>query len=435
MQPSYIRRNAGLPKRLLSLIWHHFAGQTLIYAVLALLELIRQVKPVTFLLLTEARIGEFAPRTDFFLRQLKSPNGVRPRVLRLTIVPRIEQLPRGYWVAIAGEPCNRQLLTMFKRYIPVMRNRFLTRLMNHNMTPRAVFTNKFKGSRFVYRLPLPTIEDHKWAETDPVLSFTDAEEARGKDLLKEMGIPEGAWFVCFHARDSGYLKQAVPSRDLSITDCRNCSSINYIPAMKYITSRGGYAVRVGAAVAERLPSLDDPQIIDYASDYRSDFGDIWLLAKCKFLMGCNSGITSVPLMFNVPVVDANSIVMQINPPNEHVEYRALGRRDIFLPKLIYSREKDRVLTFREIFESEVRYFDNARQFEKWGLEPLENSPEDILAVTKEMNERLDGRFTYTDEDEALQMRFRSLVHTDPGNCGHLPRVGAKFLTAHRDLLD
>ena len=312
------------------------------------------------------------------------------------------------------------------------------RLMNHHMLPGSAFTNALKGSCF--RLPLPTIEDQEWAQEPPVLSFSEEEEARGQELLREMGIPEGAWFVCFHARDSAYLTKRVPNRDLSLTDCRNCSIENYVAAMRYIVSCGGYAVRVGAVVSERMPDPDDSRIIDYASDYRSDFGDIYLLAKCKFFVGSNSGLYSVPVMFNVPIVDANNFVMPIIPPDgpaeyEPVEFRAFNRRDMFLPKPVFSAEKARLLTLREVLESKVRYFDVSHKFEECGLEALENSSDDILLVTKEMNDRLDGHFAYTDEDETLQTRLRYLARADPKNFAHLPRIGADFLRSHRKELD
>ena len=52
-----------------------------------------------------------------------------------------------------------------------------------------------------------------------------------------------------------------------------------------------------------------------------------------------------------------------------------------------------------------------------------------------MNDRLDGRLTYTDEDEDLQDRIRSLAQARPENSNSLARVGAEFLRVRRDELE
>jgi hypothetical protein len=45
----------------------------------------------------------------------------------------------------------------------------------------------------------------------PALSFTEDEEARGRDALRAMGLdPETDWFVCLFARDPVYLKNLLP---------------------------------------------------------------------------------------------------------------------------------------------------------------------------------------------------------------------------------
>ena len=205
--------------------------------------------------------------------------------------------------------------------------------------------------------------------------------------------------------------------------------------MKYIASMGGYAVRVGAGASERLPDSGDPRLIDYAFDHRTDFGDIYLPANCKFFVGGGSGMNAVPLVFNVPVADVASNNYPVLPLNDYVHILGFGRRDLFIPRPIYSTSKERLLTFRDILGSEVRFFQEAHKHEEIGLQPQESSPEDILDLVKEMNERLDGQYSYTEEDEALQYRFRSLIQPQPENFDTLARVGAAFLRTHRDLLE
>ena len=97
---------------------------------------------------------------------------------------------------------------------------------------------------------------------------------------------------------------------------------NYLAAAEYVVSKGFFAVRMGQIVDKPLQH-PDIKIIDYASNYRSDFGDIYLAAKCSFFVGCNSGIVMLPHIFGVPVAHTNLIPLRHFP---------LGSKDIFIPK-------------------------------------------------------------------------------------------------------
>ena len=52
-----------------------------------------------------------------------------------------------------------------------------------------------------------------------------------------------------------------------------------------------------------------------------------------------------------------------------------------------------------------------------------------------MNEHLDGELEYTEEDEELQKRFRSLFQPHHLGYGCPARIGAKFLRQNKELLD
>ena len=52
-----------------------------------------------------------------------------------------------------------------------------------------------------------------------------------------------------------------------------------------------------------------------------------------------------------------------------------------------------------------------------------------------MNDRLDNGWSYSESDEDLQRRFRSLIEPSPKNVETFARVGTEFLRAHENLLD
>ena len=58
-----------------------------------------------------------------------------------------------------------------------------------------------------------------------------------------------------------------------------------------------------------------------------------------------------------------------------------------------------------------------------------------LDLAMEMNQRLDGKWVTTPQDEILQQKFKSLFHTDPHCYGFPSRIGAQFLRENKDLLD
>ena len=193
-------------------------------------------------------------------------------------------------------------------------------------------------------------------------------------------------------------------------------------------------MRIGAGDSEEMPDVGETRIIDYSAKHRTDFGDIYLAGKCKFFVGCSSGLHHLPFIFNVPVVDANYVPIALSPVLDQLVVPRMGKDDLFLPRPIWSQERRRQLTFREILASEIFTFRLTARYEEAGLQVLENPPEDILAATKEMNERLDGCFVSTPEEEELQARFHSLVRSLNGDHDTPARIGTEFIKNHQRLL-
>ena len=214
---------------------------------------------------------------------------------------------------------------------------------------------------------------------------------------------------------------------MSFTDIRNSSIENCYDAMKYVASQGGYAVRMGSAVDKQMPDLGNSRIIDYATKFRSDFGDIFLLGTCRFFLASGGGLTMVPYAFNVPVVNANEHAFGIAAP--------LGEKDLCLPKPVWSYSLGRSLSLPEFLGSHACFATNKNYFDEAGLEMGENSPEDVLAVTQEMLSRLDGSFLPEEDDDELQQKFRDLL-TPRHVAFDMPgRIGAEYLRAHQDSLE
>ncbi len=277
-------------------------------------------------------------------------------------------------------------------------------------------------------VPMPSDRDLHGLlmRTQVHLSFTPEEERLGQEELLKIGIPDGAPFVCFHARNSAYLKSLYPRLDLGYHNYRDSNIHNCILATEELVRRGYFAVRTGAIVKDSLQTTN-PMIIDYATKSRTEFLDIFLGAKCHFYLGAPCGFHAIPMIFRRPLAIVNMIPLEYAP--------TCGSNYLFIPKKLWLRKENRFLTFREILNSGVGRFLRTEQYEQLGIEVIENTPEELTAVAVEMDERLKSKWQTTEEDEELQRRFWALFKPSDLNQIFVSRIGTEFLRQNRKLLE
>jgi putative glycosyltransferase (TIGR04372 family) len=259
----------------------------------------------------------------------------------------------------------------------------------------------------------------------PHLVFTNEEEERGRNGLKKLGVPQGSSFICFHCRDSAYLNTKLPG-DWNYHDYRDSTINNYILAAESLVKIGYYALRMGAVVKDSLIT-NNPRIIDYATFGRDDFMDIYLFAKCHFLIAANSGSGALGWVFRRPNAFAN-----VAP---FLGIAGIQRSpDLFIPKKYWLSREQRFMTFDEILSSGAGNFYETHQYVSFGIELIENSPEEIRDLTIEMDERLKGTWETTEEERSLQDKFNSILDKNGLKGVRMPRIGTSFLRENQDLL-
>ncbi|MBI3317667.1 MAG: TIGR04372 family glycosyltransferase [Candidatus Omnitrophica bacterium] len=295
---------------------------------------------------------------------------------------------------------------------------------------------------FIFTLPDPH-DRYGLLERFPThLSFTEDEEALGQLALQKLGVPPGAPFVCFHARDKAYHARWRPGLELFYPvdpkwpNTRNASVHNYLLAAEKLTELGYYAIRMGKYVEEPIRS-DNPRIIDYAWSHQSDRMDVYLSAHCAFFIGQISGMTSLPMVFRRPMAFVNAYEM--------AEYRYCSHlNSVFIPKKFYSGQGGRLLSFREMVELGFKLYhpkfaDLKARFDELGMEIQENTPEEIAELVIEVHQRLQGTWAASQEDEELQDRFNTFLRSYPEAIGleesRSLRIGAHFLRTHPELLE
>lgn len=347
-------------------------------------------------------IGTFCQETDCYIKE--GILGMRPRYNSVVLASRgtvVNEHVLQYWKQHDMKVIESPVLCLFLE--PLSRNRF-----------SGYDVRKYD---FSYRPAFPKIQ-MRYHGRPPLLKLTRFDFERGWKMLNSLGVPEGAWFVCVHCREDGYLGDVDQSN-------RNCDIFNYIPVIELIVKKGGWVIRMGDPTMKNIPRMR--HIIDYAHlEIKCDWMDIFLSASCKFFLGCNSGLSTVSSVFGVPSALAN-----FAPLGGTIPY---GVDSIGMPKLLWSIDKDRYLTFREAFDSPVSNYRLDSSYFDAGVRLVENSPEDITGLAMEVLDKADSKISYTDEDETLQKRFKSLMKPCHHSYGAISRVGRDFLKKYESLL-
>jgi putative glycosyltransferase (TIGR04372 family) len=237
----------------------------------------------------------------------------------------------------------------------------------------------------------------------PHISFTEEEEIKGKKILSDFGIPEGAKFVCLLVRDSGYLdrhKKYEYLKRWSYHSYRDGDIDKYVLATEELAKRGYYVFRMGINVLKPLKS-SNPKVIDYANlKIRSDFMDIYLGAKCRFCISTAAGFDEIPTIFRKPIAYTGHVPIAVIETH--------NKESLILTKRHINKRNQKELTVSEIFSSNVALSWDTNEFKKNEVELEENSPKKIKDLVIEMDERLNKRWKDTKEDLLLQKRFWSI---------------------------
>lgn len=386
-------------------------GRTLIFAIIALpivivARIFRPLIVIRFGPILSKRIGHFTGDVEMYIYEREA--GIRG-FGTLDIFYHLQPI------------CNHQLNKMLKR----------TRKLHICPFSDFMYTldriNHFLPYSKEHTISMTTYDLHGLRpRKKPYIVFTSEEENFGRQALQRIGIPDTAPFACFHVRDEAYLNTLYPQFDWHYHDYRNSELSNYIPAAEELVKRGYFIVRMGAIVKKVLPT-NNPKIIDYALNGRTDFLDVYLGAKCQFFISDDSGIIGVPMAFKRPLVMVNFIHFEL--------VLSGGSLDLFIPKKFWSRREHRFLTIQEILAGGFGGLSRGEEFEQRGIDLIENTPEEITAVAMEMDGRLKGTWQTTREDEDLQERFWSFFKEEIRPAKKVLRIGAEFLRNNRDFVN
>jgi putative glycosyltransferase (TIGR04372 family) len=330
---------------------------------------------------------------------------------------------KTFRIIFGANPCNRQLMNMWLQQVHIVDSILLTAFYHYAypILGNTVFFDALEGEMFHYR---------EMDQPEPLLSFSDDEESKGKHLLEEMGIGDVPWFVCFFARDGGYHG----NRGFQdVKHHRNTDIETYLRAAENIVENGGAAVRLGAGVERALPDGLHPHIVDYAFNHQSDFGDIYLIAKCRYFLASAGGIIHVAPIFKTPVAAVNMFPHLPAPT---------GRHSLFIPKLLSHLENGEVASFSAAYRAKAFAWepvhrvewDNFETFEKNRFGIIENTPQEIHELCLDMEDSLAGKEPDQEAAEIQQIYKQRFLSGGPYDLDHVPNIGPRFAKKYKQLI-
>ncbi len=260
----------------------------------------------------------------------------------------------------------------------------------------------------------------RWAKEGrgPLLELPPDVAARGFALLEKAGVPRGAWFVALHVRNIRWRGTTA-----GLQAIRNAETESYLPAIGEITRRGGYVVRMGDSDAPPLPPL--AHVIEYGgSELRSDWMDIFLLARSRFVLGSASGPIFVPPLYGVPCVLTNWW-----PPG----MRPWHASDIYIPKRAKRSADGTYLTLSESLREPVSYCHSQRYLAAHaGIIVEDNDSNTIRDAVAEMLAQFEPDAVF-DADVAELRERADGIYQAHGHCG-AARLARGFLQRHGDFV-
>jgi len=323
---------------------------------------------------------------------------------------------------------NHFLLKKWKNYLNIISHKFLFIF---------IYLNKYEfGKQFLvpyrhwknYSEVWPDV-GNQHRDINNVLSrcpvhikFTNEEIKRGNKFFIENEIKTEP--VLFFARDENYYKNKSSSHESAI---RNSSIESQVLAINEI-SKSNFCIRVGSKPKNQL-KINNDNFIDYSfSKYRNEFNDLYIFSRCKFFVSTGSGIDQLALLFRKPIVLVNATEPEyrFNPI-----FNSLFK--LYIPKKIFCKNENRLLTFSEIFKIGAHNLLITSDYKKRNLILIDNTPEEIRDVVYEMNQRINNNWVENKEDEELQKMYWNINYFEKMpkfDC----RIGSKYLKDNIDLL-
>ncbi|MDF1790889.1 MAG: TIGR04372 family glycosyltransferase [Thalassobaculaceae bacterium] len=221
------------------------------------------------------------------------------------------------------------------------------------------------------------------------LILAEQVEDIARNALSARGIDPDAPFVFFHNRTLAY------HPTMAYHAYRTAEIRSYQPAIARLIDAGYRVIRLGEPGLDTMDFPADAYVNVPDWDGVDRAVDLFVLARCAFGLAQNSGPIWVSAAFGRQVLRTNTPFEHLNMPY---------RDDLSLFKHYRRSGAPDRLTYRQILEAGIPAILQSQDLAAAGYEIEENTPEELLAATEEMLERVAGTWR---RDPDLDARFRS----------------------------
>ena len=350
---------------------------------------------------------------------------MRPMELHLRNANQLNKKYKMIFVMPAATP-NEAVRTIYRRYALIIDSHF----------PKIIRFAFGMVSVLLKRRFTPELTD--WArlwQLEPATSLTDEELKFGDELRQNLGMPKAARYVCLGVKESAYYasitRESGYGQDMrhQAIDSRNIKIANYMLAATHLAELGIYVVRIGSVVSAPLPNDRHPMIIDYATLARSELGDVVLGANCKFTINAATGVWVFSAAGNRPIVNCDQY--ELGYLGDMLQQ---GSPSLWAMRVLRNIQTSGLVMFSEMALGGQKWADD-KVLASLGLEPIPNTPEEILDAVIEMNDWIDGKLELSDLDEELQTKFYNCYPPETRlEKNPLVRISPSFLRKYQDLL-
>lgn len=344
---------------------------------------------------------------------LKNTNNIDQNTYYILLIPKKNYGDKAFFIS------NRHLIEYWSQYLNVVKLNFFFFLIFYKLAyTKSLGIDLTKYSSNPYSNSISYKLNSK-TSSKINLNLRKEDIDYGYKFLDKFGLKPSDWFVCFHARDSGWDKKRGHS-NFSTQKYRNSRIHDYYMAYRNVVKRGGWVIRVGDSSMKKISFGD--KFIDLTGHSCDDRLNIFLSAKCKLFVGCASGAYCISIIFGVPVLTVNLLPYSYVYPH--------GNNNFSLPKLLYSKKNKKYLKLDDIYKKNYANFFNDSEYIENEIEIFNNSPEDI-------NDALNDFFKYFDDKKinyTLQNKFRKFLNSKHYSYGSNSFISPSFLKKYKDIL-
>ena len=301
--------------------------------------------------------------------------------------------------------------------------------LKNNLILKLLYSLNYVGFKNIRFLKNNLYHDATWIWNDlpPSIRFTKEQEIEGKNLLKLMGVNKDQDFVIIHLREKHYYDSQV-DKSLNIEasddfDVRNPDLLTYSKAIEFLISRNIKVIKTGFPGSKCQISSEG--FIDYANNFRTEFGDIYLHAKAKFVISGAAGNFQLAHVFGTPSILTNSYDYEVKPQLYN---------DMILPVVYKNNITNSLCSFKYVLDKGVnissRSFLNAHS-----LSLIQNNKDEIYEAVKEMLDRLNkDSISLGNHEQNYQQIFNSLYDKNHIGYGLRAKVSSNWLDKYNQIL-